>query len=61
MAHGRVEIDGIAFLEDESTLSLIRIFRGMVRAIARQSEDKFRLRTAAFQGSEKRHVAEGRI
>ena len=26
-------------------------FRGMVRAIARQSEDKFRLQVAAFQGS----------
>ncbi len=29
----------------------VLIFRGMVRAIARQSEDKFRLRPTAFQGS----------
>ena len=29
----------------------VLIFRGMVRAIARQSEDKFRLQVAAFQGS----------
>ena len=29
----------------------VLIFRGMVRAIARQSEDKFRLQAAAFQGS----------
>jgi hypothetical protein len=29
----------------------VLIFRGMVRAIARKSEDSFRLQTAAFQGS----------
>ena len=29
----------------------VLIFRGMVRAIARQSEDNFRSQTAAFQGS----------
>jgi uncharacterized protein YbjT (DUF2867 family) len=29
----------------------VLIFRGMVRAIARRSEDKFRLQAAAFQGS----------
>jgi hypothetical protein len=29
----------------------VLIFRGMVKAIARQSEDRFRLQATAFQGS----------